>query len=66
MYRPQEPPICVNRKGVEFLSKKMARAIEIYYMSVMYHHGKANVVVDALSYMTMGSGLMWKKARKTY
>ena len=33
-------------------------------MSVLYHPGKANVVVDALSWMTMGSVFHLDKVKK--
>ena len=42
----------------------MARVVEDYDMSVLYHPDKANVVANALSHMTMGSVSHLDKAKK--
>ena len=38
--------------------------IKDYDTSVLYHPGKANLVADALSHMTMGSVSMFNKGKK--
>ena len=55
VYKPHEPSVCVYSKDVESMTKKMVGNMMDYYMTILYHPDKANVVADALSRMTMGS-----------
>ena len=47
--------ICIFLKRVESPTKKVARVLKDYDMSGLFHPGKANIVADALSCMTMCS-----------
>ena len=42
----------------------MVRLLKDYDMSVLYHPGKANIVVDALSRVSMGSVLQVVEGKK--
>ena len=44
-----------NQKELNLLQIVWLELLKDYDMSVLYHHDKVNVVVDALSHMTMGS-----------
>ena len=44
-----------NRSGFSFAPNKVIRALKDYDMSVQYHLLKSNVVVDALSLVSVGS-----------
>ena len=56
---------CVfTKKRVEYPMKKMVKLLKDYDMNVLYHPGKADVVVDALIHMTMGSVSHVEEAKK--
>ncbi|WMV58863.1 hypothetical protein MTR67_052248, partial [Solanum verrucosum] len=44
-----------SRKDLNLHQKRWLEILKDYDMSVLYHPGKANVVVDALSRLSMGS-----------
>ena len=51
-------------KELNLRQKKWLELLKDYDMSVLYHPGNANVVVDALSRMTMGSVSYLDEAKK--
>ena len=55
VFRPQESSICVHSKRIESPTNKVVELLKYYDMNVLYHLGKVNMVVNALSRMTMGS-----------
>ena len=57
--------MCVHIKAVESVTEKMIRTFKDYYMSVVYHHGKANMVADALSRMTDLCVLCGRREQRT-
>ena len=55
VYQSQQSSICVYSKEVESLTRRWFELLKDYDMSVIYNLGKGNVIVDALSRMTMGT-----------
>ena len=53
--RSQKYPICVHPNRVKPPVHKVVKVLKYYDMSVLYSPGKANVVTDDLSCMSMGS-----------
>lgn len=51
----QEFVICVQSKRPKLEAKEVAWAPKDYYVSVKYHSSKENIVVDALSRISMSS-----------
>ncbi|WMV45356.1 hypothetical protein MTR67_038741, partial [Solanum verrucosum] len=43
-----------NQKGLNLRQRRWLELLTDYDMSILYHPGKANVVVDALSRLSMG------------
>jgi len=54
-HRSQKSSICVYQKDLNLQQKRWLELLKDYDMSVLYHPGKANVVADALSRLSMGS-----------
>ena len=44
-----------NQKDLNLCQKRWLKLLKDYDMSVLYHPGKANVVADAISILSMGS-----------
>ena len=53
-----------TQKEFNLWQTRLLVLLKDYNMSVLYHHGKANVVADALSRMSMGSVSHLNKAKK--
>ena len=45
----------VTQNEINLKKRTWLELLKDYYMNILYHTGKANVVVDALSRFTMGS-----------
>ena len=56
---------CLLRMSLISRQTRWLKLWKKYVMGVLYHLGKANVVVDALSLRTMGSCLIYGNPRKT-
>ena len=54
-----------TQKELNLRQKRLLELLKDYDMSVLYHPDKANIVVDALSRMTMGSVSHIDEARRT-
>ena len=55
VYRPQVSSICVTQNELNIFKIRLVDLLKGYDMSVFYNSSKENVVVDALSHITMGS-----------
>ena len=53
-----------TQKELNLRQRRWLELLKDYDMSVLYHPGKAYVVVDALSHMTMGSVSHVEEAKK--
>ena len=53
-----------TQKELNLLQRRWLEFLKDYDMSVHYHHGKANVVADALSRLSMGSVARVEDKRK--
>lgn len=47
-----------SQKDLNLHQRKWLELLKDYNMSILYHPGKANIVADALSWMSMGVFLM--------
>ncbi|KAH0636415.1 hypothetical protein KY290_036860 [Solanum tuberosum] len=60
--RSQEPSICIQSENLR--QRRWLELLKDYDMSILYHQGKANVVADALSMLSMGSTTYVEEEKK--
>ena len=63
IFTPQDPPICIHLEVLNSPTEEVVRILEDFDLNILYHPDKANVVVDALTRLLMGSAPILKKKR---
>ena len=54
----------ITQKETNLIQRRWLELVKDYDMSILYHPGKSNVVVDALSRLSMGSTSHLEEAKK--
>ena len=45
----------ISKKNLNLRQRRWLELLQDYDMSILYHQGKANVIADALRWLSMGS-----------